>query len=510
MAALIPSPVSSSVFGWCTYGLGSSPGDPMLLWPAREDRLRIAPDITIGLAEHCDRVQFAKALAVQTVKSVNLLESIWWASFDAFHVTTGRYALVVLPERDHFLAQVMHAQHGLLLRCLLVMLRYKPGLLYLTVNGIYVGILIDRAMFVDAWKMPFTGHLIFDLHRFAWALGVVGQYEIADPCAEPTQTDPPTHYVCAGYWNSPLGRPASYAERMQLERALNAYPDFLCRKFDNKSGLWTCHANEWYDHQTILRRYIGMKADLQIYGKVQHGWQSGCGIDGERGYKPELAQHRFPVFLWSKRNLDAAHAEGFTWAKAIGAPFLYRPSFPDPGPSGRGLLAFPYHSLPEYPLAADWHRVASDLLATAKEHGFDRATVSLYYYDYLNGEACKAIRESGVDVITFGNPSEPYFMDRLDYAIREHAAVTSDRVCTAGFYAEILDRPFFVSGTALRSDPPDPDEGPGADRDWIRREFPGFLTFDGRCHREVAERELGLEFKQSPSDLLRTLYGWLL
>jgi len=337
---------------------------------------------------------------------------------------------------------------------------------------------------------------------------VIGQYEIADPCAGPMQTDPPVHYACSGYWNAPLARPVGHAKRIELETALNAYPDFLCRKFDNKSGLWTCHANEWYEHQTILRRYMGMKADLQIYGKLQHGWQSGCGIDGERGYKPELAQHRFPVFLWSARNLAAAHAEGFTWAKAIGSSFLYRTPFPDPGPSGKGLLAFPYHSIPEYPLVADWHRVAADLLVTAKEHGFDRVTVSLHYYDHMNAGTCEALREAGVDVITMGNPSEPYFMDRFDFAVREHAAVTSDRICTAGFYAEILGRPFFVSGTALRSEPIDPDEGPGADRDWIAREFPEFSAFDGQLHREVALRELGTEFKQSPSDLLQTLYGW--
>jgi hypothetical protein len=472
-------------------------------------RLDVVPLFTIGVENAADIHDLVQAERCQSIREARVLETEC-SDLVPFQATVGRYMIFVPRGCGRRLADRLGADANLLIRLAIIMLRYQPLLLKLTIGGEAAGLLLDRLFMLGRYHVPRTGDLTTDLTRYAQVLGDIGTLAIDMPMAAPCRLDDlPLADHATGYWQAPIPRPCDAKERLFVLNCLNSYPSFLLN-VRRGSGIWTCLANEWYDQRAVLRKYVGLEADIQIHGKVQHGWQSGCGVDGERGYKPEAMEHGFPIFLWSRRNMAAAGADGLRNVTAIGAPFLYYEAGPDPGPADRTLLCFPYHSVPEYPINADWVRFGESVLATAREHGFEGATVCLHHHDADNVGAREALRGLGLEVVTVGHALAPGFLDRLVLLIRGHAAVTSDRICTAGFYAEMLGRPFFVSGEALRSDPPDPDVGLGADRDWIAREFPEFLHFDGRTHRETALRELGADFIRPREELRTLLYGWYL
>lgn len=509
----LPAPLElGSTFGWhcalphrTTRMPSRVPGIYVASVAIPADPTRTIPLITFGVADALACAQLQEALSGQSLPDTRVLECPQGVA--SLQQTFGRYVVIVAGTAVGSLAHLAREHEHLMLRLALVLLRYQPAMLYLAVGQEIVGVCLDRQLFVGRSVIPSSGDLTGDLHRYAACLGHVGSYRLDEPLSAPISQPPPLPAATAdGYWPSPLLPVSTALDRDALEKCVDACPSFLFRR---DQPLWTCLANDWYEHRTVLRRYVGMEADIQIHGKVQHGWQSGCGIDGERGYKPEHFQGRFPVFVWNRRNAETARADGVE-ATAIGAPFVYADLPPDPGPSDRSLLCFPYHSVPEYPLQTDWRQHADRLHDVARTHGFSRVTVCLHHFDFDNTETRDTLREAGVAVVTAGGALEPFFLARLIHLIREHAAVTSDRICTAGLYAEALGRPFFLSGEPLRSDPPDPDFGLGADRAWIRREMPEFLMFTGQTHRSVAMRELGEEYKRSRAELRRLLYGWML
>ena len=503
------TPWSSSTFGWSGHMVQDGKS---ITFTATDNAGRaVVPLFTIGAADAADAGQLVAAAKRQTLTDdVHVLPNVC-ADLAAFCATIGRYAIYALPGGGTELARCLAMDPKLLLRLAIVLFRYQPSMFFLRVADADCAVVLDRSLFLGRYWFTQTDRhaLVADLHRYMTTLGGVGRYTLDAPRSAPTvAAPPPAGTLSSGYWYGPLARPQTVQDRHVAQVCLNAYPSFLATAA--RPGLWTCLANDWYDHRRILLAYIGLEADIQVYGKVQHGWQSGCGIDGERGYKPESFMHGFPVFLWNRRNVACAKQDGLSRVTPIGAPFLYRDNEPDPGPASRTLLCFPYHSVPEYPIAADWSAYGHALQKTAADLGFAGAAVCLHANDMDNDATLESLRATGLDVTTAGPSLDPFFMARLVQLIREHAAVTSDRICTAGLYAEALGRPFFLSGAALQSNPPDPDEGYGADRAWIAREMPEFLSFTGATHREVALRELGAEFIHTPDALRDLLYGWYL
>lgn len=476
-----------------------------------EAQRTIAPLFTIGAVTREDAAIIAKAIAEQSIANeAVVLEEPCKEDTQPFRRTLGRYAIFVPFSCGQF-AGLLGADRRLLMRLAVVLFRYCPAGMVLKYGHTTLGLVVDRLLFLGRYRFPKRSDLYRDLCTYVADLGQLGVYDLADALAEPQIHESYLANDATGYWDGLLSRPSDLKDRCYASTCLNAYPSFLPKSANRGEALWTCLANEWYDHGRILRSYIGLDAEIQINGKVQHGWQSGCGIDGERGYKPEAKKIGFPIYVWSYRNLEAARSEGFDRVRAIGAPFIYRDFGQDPGPADpKSLLCFPYHSIPEYRISADWRQHGDNLLAKAESLGFSSVTVCLHWYDYAHEPTREVIRGSGVEVVTIGHPESPMFMNRCVMLIREHAAVTSDRICTAGIYAAALNRPFFISGEELKSDPPDPDAGCGADREWIRKEMPGFLEFTGNVHSQIALRELGAEYKLSKEQLRQVLYGWCL
>ena len=497
----------SSAFGWIdiehTQWADTRAGDIISPGVTEEERIENAPFLTIAST---DPVWLRHSVSKQTMSDYRALECPLNDDLSVFCMTVGRYAFAILDNKR--VLGAVESQKSLFMRLASVLLRYQPSMLILTYGFRTVGYVFDRALFMGRAHFPRSNDGVFlDLWRYMTMLGDVFSYEISNAWATPVEmVSPARARRFVGRYKTPLSL-ANGPEREILLRCLNAYPNFL--PTEGRSGLWTCLANDWYEQRSILRRYIELEADLFIDGKLQHGWQSGCGIDGERGYKPEIIAGKIPVFLWSSRNVLLAKKDGILWANAIGAPIIYRENFPDPGPQGNRLLAFPYHSVPEYPIASDWRIFGSEIKDAASAAGFDGVTICLHSYDFDNDETREVLRRDGLEVVTVGDSLSPGFVDRLQDLIQNHAAVVSDRICTAGIYAEYWNRPFWVVGTPLIPTPPDPDYGLGADRDWIAREMPVFLKEHASSQesRDVALRELGMEFKQSRLDLTRTLYG---
>ena len=55
--------------------------------------------------------------------------------------------------------------------------------------------------------------------------------------------------------------------------------------------------NNWYGHRYILSRYLGIK-DRNIFGWIQHGWQSQSLQKVNR----KLEAKKYPLFFWTKYN----------------------------------------------------------------------------------------------------------------------------------------------------------------------------------------------------------------
>jgi len=286
----------------------------------------------------------------------------------------------------------------------------------------------------------------------------------------------------------------------EIPQTLFAPPNFPCER-----GIFL--SNLWYQHQQIIVAAMDLDSRLvPLPGKLQNGWQPGTGLDGEQGMKLEVIADRLPFYLWSRRALDNARAEGLDWGEAIGAPFIY--AFDgNLLPSGNeSLLAFPTHSVdPDYPVAG-WEVYADGLLAFARSEGLTPIAVCLYWRDFECAQTCSVFGKRGIETTSLGDPFQYGFFDRYVALARKHAVVTSERMCSAGAYALWCGRPFVVTSTPLAATHPDLDIGPAGDPEWLQHEFPELLHLDGKVHREVAERELGLEFKKTPEALREAIF----
>lgn len=360
-----------------------------------------------------------------------------------------RYAVRSL---DHVFGALMRSNKNLLLLLHVLINRYRPSVLTVTANGVYLAQIHCAVPSADkAW--------IYDLSTTEMKVDEVGL------------------------------------------RALDLDPVL-------PKGIrqWSCTSNELYGMRQILLEAAGIQADLPIMGKLQHSWQPGfnTGIDGEWGFKPEVTQLDLPVYVWSAANEARAKEENLKVTR-IGAPALYMPAADAITPD-KSLLAFPTHSIGECVAVVDQSVYVKDLRAKAASLGFGSVTVCLHHEDYAS--CMQRVGRAGADVVTIGSPRDPSFLFRLRDLIQNHAAVTSDRVSTSGLYAMLWDRPFFVHGKPIPRVPPayDKDDLTGS-AEWVFANF-GDLVSRPTIRKDLVVREFGT--KLSPDELRSALWGWLL
>ncbi len=252
-------------------------------------------------------------------------------------------------------------------------------------------------------------------------------------------------------------------------------------------------SNYFYGHEQILRAYCGGRARLPFLpGTLQHGWNPRDGLG------PRHREGPWPKYVWSSRNVRGCEAFGVQRVRPIGAPFLYLP-VPNVEPRG-GLIVFPHHGWEKQRVLMDAQAYARDLEALRSE-GFERITVCLYHLELHSlGPAFEA---RGFRTVTAGpRDGNPGFLDKIQALLLEHEYASSNRVCTAAFYALSLGRKFFLFGPRSGSSGSDDPTGEKFDA-WQRAEFPqlAFESFGDRAHVDIGRQELGAEHKLDPAGL---------
>ena len=262
--------------------------------------------------------------------------------------------------------------------------------------------------------------------------------------------------------------------------------------------------NDFYGHKDVLARYTGVRGNPPILGYLQHGWKRGSVfVDGPvvRGV---------PKLVWTADNERATRALGHWPVRAVGAPFLYLMRLRDEAPAPRpgALLAFPYHTEATTRIERDDERYAAHLAG----RGATSVTVCLHPQD-LENQAIRASYENyGFATTSNGsNRVDPLFLDRVFDLIAAHERVTTNRVCTAIFYAAALGRGVSISGPVpgieRGGSGPAASEAGRAER-FQRTTFPELVDgVGGDAARELGKRELGAESLREPGELRRTL-GW--
>ena len=420
-----------------------------------------------------------------------------------FSTRMGRYLFVSMD--DYVLSEIEKKDRKFLFRIFHAMMRQDLSMLYLLVNDERVGCVISSSDLYYCGDVPDMSRSPWvDLHSFFSSLNPRSVARmIADRPWDLSVLQPIPTGKIVGYRRTPFSLDRTAMERDMTVSIVDALPNLL------PENLWTAPSNRFYGFEDILKVYARCKfPSVQILGKLQHGWQPTCGIDGEYGFFPEVRFGKHPAFIWSQRNLDDAKEAGIPWATPIGAPWIYldheapsKPAYPN------SLLCFPTHSIPDYQISSGWSAYADFIRNFAAENGFTSAVVCLFYLDYAKPEVREAITARGLSITTCGEPGAN-FLRRIENLLRMFPAVTSEHVSTTAFYAQALGIPYVVAGPLFHSDPPDPDEGPTGDPKWLLENFPSFLEL-GPARPDIADKELGLEFKRSPDELRSLLFGWL-
>ena len=291
--------------------------------------------------------------------------------------------------------------------------------------------------------------------------------------------------------------------------------------------VFTCTSNNLYGASNILRAYCGVREYLPIAGRIQHGWEPGPGNVIEAMSASVFDRY----YVWSplagkRLGLIRAHSkdqpntillgrEAFEQVAAdkvsmipVGAPYLYLPEIADVGPvASDWLLAVPGHGTLASPdMAHPWEKYLGCVRDFARERGFQRVSVCLYADD--DREVNRAIiRSFGFVPVSNGPVGGSGYLGHVRNLIRQHAAVTSDRVCTAIMYALYENRACHIVGAGtVQHDPPDAYADLVTDPDWIAVNYPGIWA-GGLAGREEALVELG--HRRSPEELKRLLWYWI-
>ena len=269
--------------------------------------------------------------------------------------------------------------------------------------------------------------------------------------------------------------------------------------------------NHRYGHKEILRRYVGRATAPPIAGYLQHGWADW------RPYLPrpfvgENFQGFVPKLVWAERDREMCEQNGLWPVRVVGAPFLYLLEISEEiePPKDGTLVAFPMHAVAGAAEVRDdgWARYADNLESMSE---YRRITVCLHPNDYAIDSCRQVFTERGMETACNGEIDDPAFAWRMLALLGRHAAVTSNSVGTALFYAAVLGRRTFLHGEAMTMRLIDRGgaEIEGARfSDADRLEYPALVAgLEGEAAREFARPHLGPERLLAPAELERVL-GW--
>lgn len=259
-----------------------------------------------------------------------------------------------------------------------------------------------------------------------------------------------------------------------------------------------------YGHYRILRNYCDLEKPFTITGEVQHGWRRDNGIYSEN--HPPKEDERF--FIWNRYNLKKAKKEGKTRFIPIGAPFLYIEPSTKKKDNSDDLLLFPMHSIPRIQYKDQIKSFGTYLEYIDKiKNRFSDITLCLYWMEYENKELVRMIKRKGYDVTTLGHRhNNPRFLYKFINLVSDFGYVSSNSFSTAIFYSLYLKRRTFIYG-GFSEEEFKGESGQNKLQNRMRKKYPELLweNFDDKCYKEIANKELGLEYKRTPQKLRKIL-----
>ena len=294
-----------------------------------------------------------------------------------------------------------------------------------------------------------------------------------------------------------------------LKEHIKYYTDF----FDT-SEIFLCKEeifnNKLYGHAKVLKMYAGMDLSKPMVGYLQHGWSYENGVPG---YEPR-DKERPPKFflkrslLWSERMLNRHRALGFNSSILIGSPFIYLPEIKMGYEKKNSIILFPPHSTnmePFFDQEKFFKKYLKDI-AKVIEKNFGDITICLGERDF-NTDGIKEIFKN-YNVITLGNRLDSNFLIKFQLEVERHEYVSSNRLQTALVYALHMGKKVFILGDAgnkYKAIVPWQQHGPRPPD--FRKEYSQLLweNFDDKCHKEVSDIELGVEYKRTPEKLRKIL-----
>lgn len=152
-----------------------------------------------------------------------------------------------------------------------------------------------------------------------------------------------------------------------------------------------------YGHREILCTYANLPNTAAIAGSVEHGW----ALDSGRGIR-KFHGGRYLYLSWSDNRMKRSLIE-HKKTVAIGAPFIYLATLLEGKLaetsicSQRSLLFFPVHGN-EF----SQQNARSQIQLFSEKFDPNKATVCLYWVEYVNPEIYKLYSDSGFSIVCAG------------------------------------------------------------------------------------------------------------
>lgn len=284
--------------------------------------------------------------------------------------------------------------------------------------------------------------------------------------------------------------------------------DHFLKKIFGKESL----NNKAYGHNIILQKYAKVQLPYIIPGQYQHGYHMGTGIHGYI-YKHTKKDKLKRYFVWNSKNLEKCINLGYKNAIAIGAPILYTSINNTNTSNNTNLLFFPMHSSEDTPFINPikvHEKYLEDILNL--NHIFKSVTVCLYWVEYENIKIRELFYKNNIKLVSLGHrDNTPIFLKHFINLVSKYAYVSSNSFSTAVFYSLYLRKKVFIYGKYDKRDLKFSEFGETKfnSKKYLYKSYPEILwkNFDDRSHYDIAEKELGLEFKKTPNEL-KELFGW--
>ena len=214
----------------------------------------------------------------------------------------------------------------------------------------------------------------------------------------------------------------------------------------------------------------------------------------------------------NERNKKESQAVGFHNVKAIGAPFLYIQNkekyFVREIPNS--LILFPTHTHEFFTFRSTFDTYTNYLKELRKiSHNFKKITISLGWKEYTDAKIVNLFENVGFKVISMGHrENNPRFLINFIREVSGHEYASSDSFSTAIFYCLYMKKKTFVFGSPMSEAECVGDYKKSLNHVFLEK-YPELKweSFNHVSHYNIAVKELGVQFKNSPKKLKR-IFGW--